>query len=114
MDDAKRLEQLTRERDYHVTRIFWSGLKIAILFAVPLAGAVALVKLVTSGIWSVIVLVIAFILSWILVIHTYMRLSRMMTDLDSEIRVLRERLGITSQPYHYYPDELEKIEEEKH
>lgn len=113
MNDIERLETLTKEREAYVTRIFWEGLHIAALFALPLAAAVLLAKFVfPTEPWRFVFLVAAFILSWVLVIRKYMQLANKLEGMDSEIRTLRKTLGIVDRPEHKYPDEIEKEQEE--
>ena len=107
MDNKERLESLIRERETYITRIFWTGLEIALLFAIPLAIAVILIKFVTNGVWSWVAIVISFIGSWLLVIRKYNKLMKIMTKLDTEIRDLRAELDIPMSAEHQYPDEIE-------
>lgn len=114
MNDAQRFEQLIKEREVYITRIFWQGIHIAILFALPLAIAVILLKYVfPTESWRFIFLGIAFVASWALVIRKYIQLSGTLDHMDAEIRSLRKTLGITERPYHQYPDEIEKEAEKQ-
>lgn len=106
-DKEQQLKALERERDSHVTRIFWVGLEIAILFAIPLAVAI-LIGLKFGGVVKWIALAIAFVLSWVLMIVRYRKVAHKMEALDRDVKQLREELGITPRPEHKYPDEVEK------
>jgi hypothetical protein len=109
MNDTQRLEKLIKERETYITRVFWEGIHIAILFALPLAAAVLLIKFVfPTEAWRFIFLAIAFILSWTLVIHKYNQLSTKLERMDAAVRGLRKSLGITERPEHKYPDEIER------
>lgn len=107
MNKHERLESLIQERETYVTRIFWTGLEIAFMFAIPLALAIVLIKFVTNGFWSWVVLILAFVSSWLLVIRKYNKLSKIMMRLDGEIRQLRSELGVPVPTEHRYPDEQE-------
>jgi hypothetical protein len=72
MDDQEKrskLERLKHERESYVTRIFWIALGIAVIFAVPLVAAVLLIKFVTSGILSWVVIIVAFVSSWVIIAY---------------------------------------------
>jgi len=114
MNDIEQLAALTKERETYITRIFWEGVHIAILFALPLAAAVLLIKFVfDTQPWRFVFLGLAFIVSWILVIHKYRKLSAKMEGFDAEIRELRKKLDIKDRPEHKYPDEIERENESK-
>lgn len=89
----EELKKLEKERDNHVTRIFWAGLEIAALFAAPLVLAI-LIGLKIGGNAKWIALPIAFIFSWILVVFRFNKLSKKMKKLDKDINDLRNELGI--------------------
>lgn len=88
----ERLEKLEKERDDHVTRIFWAGLEIAGLFAVPLVVAI-LIGLKIGGDAKWIALPIAFIFSWVLVVFRFKKLSKKMKKIDKEINDLRKEIS---------------------
>lgn len=102
----EKLEKLEKEREKQVTRVFWMGLEIAVLFAVPLAVAVIIAK-IFGGYVTWIALVVALIISWSLMIRLYRRVSRRMQGLDTEIKSLRQELNIEPRPEHKYPDEIQ-------
>jgi uncharacterized membrane protein YciS (DUF1049 family) len=106
-EKEQQLKALESERERHVTRIFWVGLEIAILFAIPLAVAVV-IGLKVGGNIKWIALAVAFVLSWVLMIMRYRKVAHKMEALDRDIKQLREELDIKPRPEHKYPDEIEK------
>ncbi|MCA9351513.1 hypothetical protein KC929_01920 [Patescibacteria group bacterium] len=93
--DEERLKQLERQRDDHVTKIFWAGLQIAGLFAVPLGIAVLIgLKLGGNAVW--IALPIAFVFSWVLVVGYFNKISKKMKAIDARIAELKQELGIVA------------------
>ncbi len=100
----EELKKLEKQRDDHVTRIFWAGLEIAGLFAVPLVIAI-LIGLQIGGNAKWIALLIAFIISWIMVVFRFKKLSKKMKKLDKDINDLRDDLGIKIEKPRYNDDE---------
>ena len=91
MDIEQQLEQVSAEREQFVTRIFWLGLEIASLFAIPLVAAILIgLRIGGNAVW--IGLPIAFVLSWVLVIIRYRKISKKMTLLDEKMRTLRKKV----------------------
>ena len=99
----EQLKNLEKQRDDHVTKIFWAGLKIAWLFAVPLVVAI-LIGLQLGGNAKWIALPIAFVFSWALVIRYFNKISKKMKAIDKEIADLRDELGVET-PTPNYEDE---------
>lgn len=85
------LDTLVAERESHVTRIFWLGLEIALIFLLP---ALAVVY-IAGNIWSKQVvwylLPFSFALSWVIVFVRYRKLSKKLSELDRRIKELRQR-----------------------
>lgn len=92
---------LQKERDKHLTSFFKLGLQIAIIFAVPAAIAVLAGKQL-DALWETgrlvtgIMLVGAFITSWVLVFKKYNKLNKQVKDIEDKIRILREQEKATS------------------
>ena len=101
----EQLKNLEKKRDDHVTKIFWAGLKIAGLFAVPMVIAI-LVGIQLGGNAKWIALPIAFVFSWALVIRYFNKISKEMKRIDTEIADLREELGVET-PTPKYEDNKE-------
>jgi len=84
-------EDLKKQRDRYITKIFWLALQIAFIFSIPaVIGAVAGVFLDsrygTGRKITVSFLIGTFIFSWILVIVKYRRLSKKIEQLEEKIR----------------------------
>ncbi|MCA9352210.1 hypothetical protein KC866_02360 [Patescibacteria group bacterium] len=104
MKKEEQLQTLIQERDEHVTRIFWAGLKIAGLFAVPLLIAVLIgMRLGGNATW--IALPIAFVFSWVLTIRYFNIISKKMKRIDQNIADLRNELGEDTPTPHYDNEE---------
>jgi uncharacterized membrane protein (DUF485 family) len=85
------LEDLKKQRDQHVNKIFYLGLKIAIIFLVPALIAVYGGKMLdahfqTGKSIATGSLVFAFVLSWFIVIRMYSKLSAKLEKLNQEIK----------------------------
>ncbi len=85
-----KLDELKTEKDKHITRIFWLGLEIALIFAVPAVLGVLIGKRIDAhyGLedkFSVAFLVFTFILSWIITVVKYKTLSKKIKKIENEI-----------------------------
>lgn len=89
MDNDKKLKQLQTQREQWITRIFWLGLEIALIFAIPAALGAWIGTRLGGGDLRTGILVGTFILSWVIVIHRYNQMSKKMKTLDSEIAQLK-------------------------
>ncbi|MCA9352967.1 hypothetical protein KC901_02180 [Patescibacteria group bacterium] len=103
----ERLKNLEKQRDDHVTKIFWAGLQIAGLFALPMVVAI-LIGLQLGGNAKWIALPIAFVFSWILVIRYFNRVSKKMKRIDADIAALRTELDIKT-PKQSFDDEQDSL-----
>ena len=93
----EELEALKSEKNKHINKIFWLGLKIALIFAVPaLLGVFIGRKLdANAGTGSDItigILVGTFILSWIITIFLYKKVSKRMRELDTSIKAKKAEI----------------------
>ncbi|MCB9805552.1 hypothetical protein H6775_00150 [Candidatus Nomurabacteria bacterium] len=88
IDKNAEIKKLESEREKHVTRIFWILIEIAFIFGIPAAVAVVLVKFL-GGHTLYIALPIAFILSWVILILHYRKMSQRLKDLDRKIKELK-------------------------
>lgn len=83
------LEKLVKQRDAYAGKILPLMIKIAVLFLVPAAIAVAITK-----IWNINFIYLfpaAFILSWSGVIYLYRKMSGEVRALDARIKELRNQ-----------------------
>lgn len=90
------LEELEKQRDAFVHKLFWLGLKIAVIFAVPAVGAALLGKHFDAQsanegrMFTIIFLVIAFIGSWIITIREFSKINKKIHTIESQIKVLKQ------------------------
>lgn len=85
------LDELKKEKDRYITRIFWLGLEIALIFGIP-AGLAAYFGLKLDLYYDTghkilsAFLIFAFILSWVLVILKYNRITKKIKEIDLKIK----------------------------
>lgn len=87
----EELARLEREREQHVTRVFWLMLEIALIFLIPALIVVFAVGAIWSRTVVWYVLPFSFLLSWGIVIFRYKRLSKTLGGLDKKIKELRNQ-----------------------
>lgn len=97
------LEELRKKRDGFITRIFWLGFEIALIFGIPAAlGAIAgtkLDKIYNTGNKIVsFILMGTFIFSWIIVICKYKKISSEIDKIENKIKILKEKAQKNNQP----------------
>lgn len=87
------IKELEQERDKHTTGFFWLGLHIAIIFAVPAIAAVLIGKFLNhkydASNWTTVLLALTFIGSWVVVGFMYKKKSKILNEIESQIRDLR-------------------------
>ncbi len=93
MEKDQELQKLKNQREKQITGIFWFGLEIAIIFAVPAIFA-ALIgkKLIGGGVWLIFLMTVAFIFSWTVMGLRYKRLNKRMKKLDDKIFSLQKEI----------------------
>ena len=89
-NNEQKLKQLTDQREQWITRIFWLGFEIALIFAVPAALGAWIGTKLGGGDLRMGILVGTFILSWVVVIHRYQQVDKKMKKLDREIKELKQ------------------------
>lgn len=96
MEKQQELENLKNKREQQITGIFWFGLEIAVIFAVPAVVAALVAKrLLGGGVWVFACLAVAFIFSWIVMAFRYKQLSKKMKALDDKILALQKEIDST-------------------
>ena len=83
------IEELKKNRDQQVHGLFTLMIQIAFIFAVPAIIAALSGKYLDkdgSDFYTVIFLVIAFVLSWIMVIFVYKRKTKKLTEVENLIK----------------------------
>jgi len=93
----EEIKVLLVKRDKIITGFFWLALKIAFIFGIPaFIGAYLgrkIDKANESGFtFTVIFLVVAFIVSWVFVYFEYKKISKKTKEIEDKIKVLREEI----------------------
>lgn len=95
--ENKTLEQLIQKRDSYVYNLFWLSLKIAGFFAVPAVLFALLGKRLDSvletgsKLYTIIFLVIAFVISWSLTIFSFRKINKKIKSIEDKIRLERQK-----------------------
>ncbi len=81
------MDELKAKRDEITTKIFWLGLQIAFIFAIPaVIGAIVGVNLdaiyKTGRLITVAILIVAFFFSWTVVILKYRKLNKELKEIN--------------------------------
>ena len=89
------IEKLKQEKDKYITKIFYLGLKIALIFAIPAVGGVFLGKRLdilygTGKTITYSILAFAFILSWTITIMMYNDLANKIKKIEKDISLAKE------------------------
>jgi predicted MFS family arabinose efflux permease len=92
MDNKTELEKLTAQREHAVTRIFWFGFEIALVFGIPAGLGAWIGTKLGGGIALALILGFTFILSWTIIIFRYKQISKKMSGLDTRIKELKNQL----------------------
>lgn len=90
MIDKNNLQDLKAERERWITRIFWLGLEIAVIFALPAALGAWLGTRLGGGTTRILILVGTFILSWTIVIVRYRQTTKKLQSIEAKIKTLEE------------------------
>lgn len=85
------LDQLKKEKDNCINKVFWLCLEIILIFGIPAFISVyfgrKLDSLYDTGLnITFVLLFISFILSWILVIRKYLKISKKLKEIDLKIK----------------------------
>ena len=88
------LKELEQKRDAFTTRIFWLMFEMIFIFGIPAVITVYLAKKLsttnTDMNWSAIFLFVSFVLSWFIVGMKYKKQTKILNDLNEQIKVARE------------------------
>lgn len=95
--NPQKLQKLTEEREKWITRIFWLGFEIALIFAIPAALGAWIGTKLGGGNLRMGILVGTFVFSWIIVIYRYKQMTKRMQTLDKEISNLRQAEEVTEE-----------------
>jgi len=86
----KDILKLEKEREKHITKLFWFALEIAIIFLVPALIAVFISLEFFSRKVAIVSLPFTFIISWVIVIFRWKKLNALLTKLDKDILELKK------------------------
>jgi len=93
MNNQEKLKKIEREKEEHVTKLFWFTLEIAVIFGVPVFFAVLISLKLGGGKIKWIALLISFVISWVLMILRYRDLAQKMKKYDQDIKRLKEKIS---------------------
>ncbi len=90
------IDKLKKEKDKYITKVFWLGLKIALIFAVPAIIGVFIGKRLdlyygTGKTISYFILLFTFILSWVITIVMYNNLSKKIKKIEKDILTEKQK-----------------------
>lgn len=96
------IDELKKTKDRYITKIFYLGLKIALIFAIPAVIAVLLGKRIDASYghdkkFSIIFLAFAFVLSWWITISMYRKLARKIKAIENQIKEKKSQEGSLGQ-----------------
>lgn len=88
------LKELEQKRDAFTTRIFWLMFEMIFIFGIPAVIAVYLAKKLSAANtdmnWSAIFLFVSFVFSWFIVGIKYKKQTKILNDLNEQIKIARE------------------------
>lgn len=92
---SEELKALIEKRDAHVTRLFYIMLEFFFIFGVPaaaafFAGQALDTQYETGKAWLISLLIIAFILSWVMVIMRTRKITKKLKKIEERIQELRK------------------------
>ncbi len=87
----EKIKQCEQERERMVTRIFWNGLEIALIFGLPVALGIFIGKQFEVESFAGI-MIGTFIFSWIILIFRYRSTSRKIQNIETKIKELKKIL----------------------
>ena len=101
MHTGEQVKELKEKRHRISDRIYYLMVEIAFIFAVPAFGGLWVGRYMdarfnTGRLYTGVVLVITFVLSWILVIARYRRVTRALKNVEDEIKQVRDRANNAS------------------
>lgn len=82
---------LQKEREKHITKLFWFALEIALIFLIPALSAIFISLEYFTKKVAIFTLPFTFILSWIIVFIRWKKINKILTDLDKNILELKKQ-----------------------
>lgn len=93
------LDKLKKQKDEYINKIFYLGLKIALIFGIPAVAGALIGKRVdakydSGNKFTMIILVCTFILSWIITIVMYNNLAKKIKKVERDIKIEKEKTEV--------------------
>lgn len=87
----KQIDILEKQREQYITKLFWFALEIALIFLLPALIVSYLITELFSkkAVWYA--LPFTFVLSWIIVIYRWLKISKILKKLDADILDLKKK-----------------------
>lgn len=91
MESQQDKNQLIKERERYRHKAFLMMLEIAVIIAIPAAAAAFLGKYLDknnpdSNFYTIILLALAFVLSWAIIIIKYIKFNKKIKEIDKKIK----------------------------
>lgn len=91
------LDKLKKQKDEYINKIFYLGLKIAVIFGVPAVAGALIGKRIdakydSGNKFTMIILVCTFILSWIITIVMYNNLAKKIKKVEHDIKIEKDKI----------------------
>ena len=94
------LKDLQAQKEQWINRIFYLGLEIAAIFAIPAALGAWIGTRLGGGTIRTGILVGTFVFSWLIVIWRYRQTMKKMRQIDAAIQEEKDKEGIQTKPTH--------------
>ena len=93
------LDKLKKQKDEYINKIFYLGLKIALIFGIPAVVGALIGKRIdarydSGNKFTMIILVCTFILSWIITIVMYNNLAKKIKKVEMDIKTEKEKTEV--------------------
>lgn len=97
MDKEAQIKSLRAERDKITTGLFWLMLKIAFIIGIPAFIAAFFGKRLdakneTGLKFTIVFLILAFIISWVIIYFEYKKISKKLKSVEGKILELKKEL----------------------
>ncbi|OGZ70232.1 MAG: hypothetical protein A2904_00725 [Candidatus Staskawiczbacteria bacterium RIFCSPLOWO2_01_FULL_33_9] len=85
------MDELKKERDRYITKIFWLGFQISFIFAIPAVIGVVVGRKIdyifnTNNKITTFILFLTFIFSWFLVFVKYNKLNKKLKEINKTVK----------------------------
>ncbi len=99
MEDDKDKKSIYQEREKYRHKAFFMMLEVGAILAIPAFVALFLGKYLDrnsngDNTYKIILLVVAFFLSWVIIIIKYIKLDKKSKEIDKKIREIKEKENV--------------------